>query len=209
MRPCPICHSTSHQPLGTRTLQHAKLVWVHDDVLCLDCGMVYDRRDWIQAELDDYYMGNYECARNADYPAQLALLKRYAPADGIAHDVSIGSMGDSLYDVVNCYYVLEHLIDPAGLVREMVAHLKPNGVLIVEVPDFERCPEPALFPEHLQQFTSEHLALLLNNAGLFVVESINGLSRPFGICKVAMRRWGIQARYASAKTAYGAECATP
>lgn len=41
---------------------------------------------------------------------------------------------DSVFDVIICSHVLEHLADPLEIVRQLRARLKPDGVLYAEVP---------------------------------------------------------------------------
>ena len=41
----------------------------------------------------------------------------------------------SKYDVIFMFHVVEHLKDPAEMLRNMSKHLKPNGCIIVEVPN--------------------------------------------------------------------------
>lgn len=38
------------------------------------------------------------------------------------------------FDVVTCIHVLEHVPDPKGMAERLIAHTKPGGTLIVEVP---------------------------------------------------------------------------
>jgi len=41
---------------------------------------------------------------------------------------------DSKFDIITCYEVLEHLTNPAFLLKNIVDRLKPNGVLFLSTP---------------------------------------------------------------------------
>ena len=69
-------------------------------------------------------------------------------------------------DAVIAYYVLEHVIDASAWLREALALLKDNGVLIIEVPNYATHPGDALNPEHLLHFTPRTLRELLIRHGL-------------------------------------------
>lgn len=39
------------------------------------------------------------------------------------------------FDVITCFHVVEHIPDPVTLLRQLKEYLKPNGVIIIEVPN--------------------------------------------------------------------------
>ncbi|BDG04282.1 class I SAM-dependent methyltransferase [Anaeromyxobacter oryzae] len=71
------------------------------------------------------------------------------------------------YDAVVLFDVLEHLADPRALVRSVLRHLRPGGMLVVNVPAL-----PALTSAydraagHLRRYTVESLAGELDGLGL-------------------------------------------
>lgn len=69
---------------------------------------------------------------------------------------------DSLFDVVVCTEVLEHLDDPLASVRSFHRVLKPGGMVIVSVP-FGMGPDDC--SEHVQDFTDELLRDCLTGGG--------------------------------------------
>lgn len=81
------------------------------------------------------------------------------------------------FDVVTAFHVLEHLPDPVGALRRMLAWLAPGGLLIVDVPNaggggarlFGRAWSGLELPRHLSHFTPETLARAIALAGGDVV----------------------------------------
>jgi SAM-dependent methyltransferase len=80
------------------------------------------------------------------------------------------------FDLILCRHVLEHSYDPVGLVAQLASHLKPGGVLAVEVPSLETKVK-SLFgkywdgyyaPFHTVHFCRDSLAAILERAGLRV-----------------------------------------
>ncbi len=85
------------------------------------------------------------------------------------------------FDVVNLEQVLEHVQEPLALLKGLAPYLKPDSLLRISVPDISRIASSRLwdgFPfdgqrmhilspyEHLQGFTPDSFAALLNRAGL-------------------------------------------
>lgn len=90
-------------------------------------------------------------------PEQLTVARRAVPAnvrfvEGDAHALPFAA---DEFDVVYCRYVLEHVADPAAVLREMRRVLKPGGRLCVRENDilvmdlFPECPQ---FTRVWQQF---------------------------------------------------------
>jgi len=90
---------------------------------------------------------------------------------------------DGLFDVIVCGDVLEHLAEPVGVLRTLVACLAPGGEVIVSVPNvahlwvrlsllagrFEYEDRGILDRTHLRFFTDRSLRRLLAAAGLVIV----------------------------------------
>lgn len=79
------------------------------------------------------------------------------------------------WDVICAFQVLEHLTDPAAMVAKMASALKPDGRLLLAVPNGGELevtgPTWVGFRvdlEHLNYFSSKTLAQLLSQHGLFV-----------------------------------------
>lgn len=111
------------------------------------------------------------------------------PLDDRSEDVADGFVGSidsetslARRDAVVSYYVLEHVTDANAWLAEVTDNLREGGTLIVEVPDFQRCPADSLNHEHLLHFTPAHLRALLESHGFSVVHvDTEHASRYFGM----------------------------
>lgn len=83
------------------------------------------------------------------------------------------------YDCVVCTEVLEHLEDPQAAIKKLYSFLKPEGLLMISVPDDRLPPEEE--PEHVGTFTAAKLAKLLQPFTDVFVEPINGYLLGVGI----------------------------
>jgi 2-polyprenyl-3-methyl-5-hydroxy-6-metoxy-1,4-benzoquinol methylase len=88
-----------------------------------------------------------------------------------------------LFDVVTMWDVLEHVHDPHDVLREVRRILKPDGILVVRVPNLASL-EASIFgqywagldlPRHLYVFTPDTLAYIMANAGLEVMGHSTGI----------------------------------
>jgi 2-polyprenyl-3-methyl-5-hydroxy-6-metoxy-1,4-benzoquinol methylase len=128
-------------------------------------------------------------ARGADPRAEI----RIAP--GLAD----AGYGESTFDEVVIWHVLEHLDDPRGTLEEVRRVLRPGSRLIVAVPNFSslqaRWAGSAWFhldlPRHLHHFPLQTLSELLRTTG-FEVETVHHFSlrqNPFGWIQSALNRF--------------------
>ena len=103
---------------------------------------------------------------------------------GFADEIHVGDVlsapfAPGRFDVVTAFHVLEHVPDPVGVMRRMLAWLAPGGLLIVEVPNagglgawlFGPAWSGLELPRHLSQFTPESLAAVAARAGGGIVSS--------------------------------------
>lgn len=97
------------------------------------------------------------------------------PINGVSKvgDTEDDLAGDAAYDAVICSHVVEHLPAPRPALRKLGLALAPDGVMYVEVPYevFGRLPARHEPVTHVNFFTPESLAALLESAGLEVISS--------------------------------------
>lgn len=77
---------------------------------------------------------------------------------------------DAHFDMITIWHVLEHTEDPRAVIAKLARALRPDGVLVVEVPNVEAtCQSPAsTFHEaHLYNFNTATLGLLAAKCGLY------------------------------------------
>ena len=77
--------------------------------------------------------------------------------------------GAGPFDAITSHHVFEHLRDPLGVLRKLVAALAPEGVIYLSVPDMGPSGKPAferLHFAHIHGFVPATLDLLAAQAGL-------------------------------------------
>jgi len=130
-----------------------------------------------------------EAARGADPRAEIR----------IADSLRDAEYRSASFDQIIIWHVLEHVVDPAGTLREAHRILKPGGRLIVAVPNFAslqaRCTGAAWFhldlPRHIYHFPLSALRQLLTLTG-FRVRSVHHFSlrqNPFGWIQSLLNRF--------------------
>lgn len=86
---------------------------------------------------------------------------------------------DGTMDCVIARHILEHCIDPLETIGHWTRLLKPDGRLIISVPDQRHCSSIPLNPEHVHAYTPESLDRLLSVFGFKKVgfkDNYNGLA---------------------------------
>jgi SAM-dependent methyltransferase len=81
---------------------------------------------------------------------------------------------DGTFDAITMFEVLEHLDDPAAVLRRLVKRLRPQGTMIIEVPDTsgvsdiqDRESYSKIHPlDHINAFTPETLVGIMARVGL-------------------------------------------
>ena len=79
---------------------------------------------------------------------------------------------DGLFDVITMIHVLEHVPHPADWLSKVRQKLRPNGTLLIAVPDVSKNPYDLLVLDHASHFTLESLSNLLKLSG-FKVKSVS------------------------------------
>ncbi|HWB62996.1 MAG TPA: class I SAM-dependent methyltransferase [Chitinophagales bacterium] len=81
------------------------------------------------------------------------------------------------YDVVCCFLVLEHIQNPLAFLKQLKKHVKPGGLLVLEVPDIDRYKhfnsETMLTHEHVYHYTIKTLSHLLTVMDMKLVSYSN------------------------------------
>jgi SAM-dependent methyltransferase len=92
-----------------------------------------------------------------------------SPMNGVTRlGSTIGDLSSTRrFDVILCNHVLEHLVDPLGLLKALTNHITPGGVLHVEVPDevWGGLPLPRDAWQHVNYFTKRTAEILLKLSG--------------------------------------------
>lgn len=119
-------------------------------------------------------------------PENIEAANAHAALSGLAISYRAGEIaaqGLGQFDLVTCMEVIEHVVDPAAFVTELVRHVKPDGLLLLSTPN--RTTASRLFlveaAERLGQvprgthdwdkfLTPEELTILLDDAGVEVVD---------------------------------------
>lgn len=102
--------------------------------------------------------------------ARIALSQRR----GVRCFSSLEEIGSLRFALINAQQVMEHVPDPVGLLRELVAKLEPGGGISIGVPNASRVRKrnhlvrkgPCQPLEHINAFTPKSLARLVQTVGL-------------------------------------------
>jgi 2-polyprenyl-3-methyl-5-hydroxy-6-metoxy-1,4-benzoquinol methylase len=74
------------------------------------------------------------------------------------------------FDLVSAFHVFEHTVDPLSFLRNLASLVKPDGHVLIEVPDAARpcAPHTMFFRAHTLYFTQTSLPEVARRAGLQV-----------------------------------------
>jgi 2-polyprenyl-3-methyl-5-hydroxy-6-metoxy-1,4-benzoquinol methylase len=127
-----------------------------------------------------------------------------------------GSLAPASFDVITLWHVMEHLWEPRRDLQIVHSLLKPGGMLVVEVPNFDD-PLRRLFgsswayidvPRHLLHFTPRTLRNFLEGAGFAVATlECTGTFRPYSVTISSLfTLFGLGYEPDLEKSAYAATC---
>jgi 2-polyprenyl-6-hydroxyphenyl methylase / 3-demethylubiquinone-9 3-methyltransferase len=124
-------------------------------------------------------------------PENIAVAKAHAMQSGLEIDYRAGELAAQRlgrYDVVASMEVIEHVADPAAFLAQLVAHLQPDGLLLLSTPNrtaasklflveaAERLGQVPRGTHDWDQFLSpDELESLLNDVGM-KVEMMQGIA---------------------------------
>ena len=130
-------------------------------------------------------------------PSPVAQAARARGLDVFHGPIESATLAAASFDVVTIFDVLEHLVDPADVLRRIGGWLRPRGRLFIAVPDFGGWWARAsgarwamVTPkEHLHYFTRRTLRSLLRGTG-FEVESLSLAGTPASYGSLARKGLG-------------------
>ncbi|MCA1962899.1 MAG: class I SAM-dependent methyltransferase [Prosthecobacter sp.] len=129
--------------------------------------------------------GNADTAFQRGLGERFGVVSSYEPNAECGSDFAdLGQAPESSYDLLVHYFILEHIADVRGFLRECRRLLRGGGVMILEVPDLMLYPHDIsalILHEHCNHFTLENLAHLAALEGFELIDSSSTLcSRSFG-----------------------------
>jgi 2-polyprenyl-3-methyl-5-hydroxy-6-metoxy-1,4-benzoquinol methylase len=77
---------------------------------------------------------------------------------------------EGLFDLISLNHVLEHVMNPAGLLQKVHHKLSEEGLLIIQVPDCEVNPFVLLVADHASHFSKTSLSNLVCRVGFELLE---------------------------------------
>jgi len=116
------------------------------------------------------------------------------PPNYFGLDIFYGDIADAPYpeqsfDVITLWAVLEHVYDPSRMLAHVHRFLKPGGVVIILVPNFNTIQARFMWqddvPRHLTMFTRGTLGRMLRNNSLVPVDWSCGQD----LCPGSIRGW--------------------
>jgi len=182
-----------------------------NDCVCQDCGYVFSLNRPSQFYLNDYYKNYLSSLSNVsaheldkriqilqpflnDHSNVLEIGGGYSKFSdiltGMGHFVfreDPSLISDPLitnhgFDLICSYYVGEHVLDVNEWIVYQKDLLAPNGLLLIEVPNFAAYPLESMNNEHINHFQMIHLHYLLNKHGITVVAASEvDVGRYFGM----------------------------
>ena len=99
--------------------------------------------------------------------------------------IDIKSLNESV-DVIAHYDVLEHVLDVKLFLSNCYNALKPDGIMICEVPNLKLYPFNLVLqePEHINHFTISTLSIIAKNIGFNLIGHDETASRPYGFVAI-------------------------
>jgi len=88
------------------------------------------------------------------------------------------------YDLITAFHVLEHFTDPRSILKELVLHLKQNGLLVIEVPNSE---DALLTLYDCNDF--QHFCYWSNHLFLFNAETLKSLALQAGLRVISIKQF--------------------
>lgn len=77
------------------------------------------------------------------------------------------------YDLISMVHCLEHIHNPVEFVRKLRQKLSPDGLVIIETPDFENNPFDLVIADHCNHFDAHSLRQVFNASGFEIITLTN------------------------------------
>jgi SAM-dependent methyltransferase len=128
-------------------------------------------------------------------PASAIYTRAKFGIDVITDTLQADTLPPDHFDVITSFQVFEHLLEPAIDLQRLRAALKANGLILIEVPNFEtwsmklqRARHRHFVGDHVNFFSAQTLGALLNRSGFSVV-SVYQPTRYMTV-RYLIERWG-------------------
>ena len=152
--------------------------WIHrilanlkDGSRVLDIGAGSGSQLVFLADMSPFHLSLYANELSFDKPVRRLLVKRKVvlfegPVENVDTEVR--------FDAIMCVQVIEHVVNPRDVLRWIVNHLQPGGILFLETPDLNAPTRYVFgshwgvlaFPRHFHLFSRKALADLAIDVGL-------------------------------------------
>lgn len=117
------------------------------------------------------------------------VVQGYLPLDDFGQKFGVES-----FDLITSFNFIEHLPDPLKTLRQSLTLLKPDGLALLEVPNFDMIDQFGLFnefiPDHVSYFNQSTFITMLSLAGLDIV-SVGNIWDDYIISVVARKKSGV------------------
>ncbi len=75
------------------------------------------------------------------------------------------------FNIISLIHVLEHIPNPLEFLKNLFHKLIPDGILLIEVPDYSQNPVDLLICDHCFHFTLKTLSFLLHQSGYEILSA--------------------------------------
>lgn len=141
-------------------------------------GEILDLGCWEGAQLEHFVKAGWKCT-GLELNKKAAAMSRAKGIDVLEIPISefFQRCKGQTWDVINVAYVLEHIPQPLEFLDRIREHLKPSGILVLEVPNefnpFQLAylkkegvdPYWIFLPEHVNYFNKESLERVVRTSG--------------------------------------------
>lgn len=141
----------------------------HHKVLDYGCGVGYGA----------YILSKAKFVMAADISEEAILYaNKHYKRENITYSVQDTPMDHGDFDIITCFEVIEHVLDPVSILSSLSKSLSEDGLLFVSSPNEEKMPfSKERFPFHKRHYTPNELKGLLEASKLKIVSEHNQYSK--------------------------------